>query len=76
MSSARLSASVAPAPAKRAERTPGAPPSAAASMPESSPKASSPVAAAAARALGSAFAANVAPVSGGSSTSPGSAATS
>ena len=61
-----MSASVASGPAKRAERTPGAPPSAADSIPESSPKATSPVAAAAARALGSALAANVSPVSGGS----------
>ena len=40
-----------PSPAKRAERTPGSPPSAAASIPESSAIAMRPVAAAAARAL-------------------------
>ena len=50
----------------------GAPPSARASMPESSATAGMPVAAAAARALPSAFSANVSPVSGGSSTSSGS----
>ncbi len=72
---ARFSASVACSPAKRAERTPGAPPSAADSMPESSAIAGARVAAAAARALASALAANVAPVSGGSSTSGGSGTT-
>ena len=73
---ARFSSSVASSPAKRAERMPGAPPSAAASMPESSATAGEPVAAAAARALTSAFSAKVLPSSGGSSTSGGSASSS
>ena len=59
-------------PAKRAERTPGRPPSASASIPESSAIAGAPVASAAARALISAFSSNVSPVSGGSSTASGS----
>src|SRR2546423_10626348 len=55
---------------------PGAPPSAAASMPESSAIVTSPVAVAAARALAIAFCANVVPSSGGSVTLAGSAPTS
>ena len=57
---------MAPGPAKRAEKIPGAPSSASASIPESSAIAARPRAAAAARALPSAFAANVSPSSGGS----------
>ena len=67
----RFCSSLAPSPAKRAERTPGRPPSAAASIPESSAIAARPVASCAARALPSALAAKVSPSSGGSSTSLG-----
>ncbi len=73
---ARFSSSVAPSPAYRALRTPGAPPRASAAIPLSSANAGAPVACAAARALPSAFSANVSPVSGGSSTSSGSGTTS
>jgi len=55
---------------------PGAPPSAVASIPESSATAGKPVAAAAVRALTSAFSAKVVPVSGGRSTESGSGTTS
>ena len=71
----RFSSSVASGPAYRAERTPGRPSSAAASIPESSAIAGRPVADAAARALGNAFEVNVSPSSGGSSIPSGSGST-
>ena len=74
ISSSTFCSSLARSPAKRAERTPGAPSSASAAIPESSAIASTPVAAAAVRALASALSAKVAPFSGPSSTWGGSGA--
>ena len=63
---ARLAAASFACPAQYAENTPGAPPSTSTQMPESSASAGRPVCAAAARALMSAFSANVTPSSTGS----------